>query len=367
MDGLTCGFKEPYLNRLLQSPPLKTREGRRWYLSTGCGSTTWKIWHTLRTRKSYVPVTCFSKDHRDGVTLWYTGYSTYPTDDAAYEDSFKGGIQTWWPLEYDNKASALAKFDRMWQNRTGEYKVVLFHVAQQEPARNGSWCMRGADHAWYEPPEPVQPSSDTEVLRGQLQHPEQPQQQQLPRWQPQPYQPPPPLQLPPPCQPQPQHQPPPPQYDQPPPSQYQPSHYSSAGAQFPQSWPVYQQFAPAVVCSGNAFAFSTPGSYNITMVTSPATAPQHSSGAVLSASKSTLGRKRRREDVQELNAHLTPAHEAAIQRLMNLGSFFRTDVIRALFTANGNEEQARVLLFGSGRGKGRGRGRGSGRGRGRGY
>ena len=97
------------------------------------------------------------------------------------------------------------------------------------------------------------------------------------------------------------------------------------------------------------------------MVTA-AGAPQHISGAVLSASESDqlrhAGRKRRREDMRNLNAQLGPGDEAAVQRLMSLGSFLRTDVIRALFTAKGNEEQARVLLSPSGRGRGRGRGRG---------
>ena len=68
------------------------------------------------------------------------------------------------------------------------------------------------------------------------------------------------------------------------------------------------------------------------------------------------GRKRRRADTRDLNAQLGPADEAAVERLMSLGSFFRTEVIRALLAANRNEEQARALLFPSGRGRGRGRG-----------
>ena len=48
---LTCGFREPYLGRLLAKPPKKTREGRRMYESAGCRSPVWRILQSLRTLK----------------------------------------------------------------------------------------------------------------------------------------------------------------------------------------------------------------------------------------------------------------------------------------------------------------------------
>ena len=102
---LTCGYIEPYLNRLLEKPPLKTREGRRWYQSAGCSSLAWRIMQSLKTLQRPVPVVCYSKDHRSGVTIWYTGYSIFATDEAAYDDSMIGSTNTWWPTAYNDKAS----------------------------------------------------------------------------------------------------------------------------------------------------------------------------------------------------------------------------------------------------------------------
>ena len=120
----------------------------------------WRIMQSMRTLKSYVRVVCYSKQHRNGVELWYTGYSIYSTDEAAYDDSMVGCANTWWPLEYDDKASALRKFDQMWKC-TGSYKVVLFNVAQEEPAPNGSWRSDFKSWALYEPPSPLQVQPST--------------------------------------------------------------------------------------------------------------------------------------------------------------------------------------------------------------
>ena len=135
---LTCGFQEPYLGRLLASPPKKTREGRRLYDRASCRSPTWQILQSLRTQKQPLRVAC-SSSQRSGVPLWYTGYHIFPTDEAAYDGSMVGSSNKWWPLEYDDKASALSKFDNMKWKHTGSYKVVLFDVAQEEPAQNGQW------------------------------------------------------------------------------------------------------------------------------------------------------------------------------------------------------------------------------------
>ena len=146
---LTVRFQEPYLSRLLKRPPLKTREGRRWYQSTGCNSPTYRILQSMRTEKSFVRVVCSSGQHR-GATLWYTGYSIFSTDEAAYKDSMVGSTNTWWPTEYDDRDTALCTFAAMPWRRTGPYKVVLFDVAQEEPARNGTWCSSmNSSRGWY--------------------------------------------------------------------------------------------------------------------------------------------------------------------------------------------------------------------------
>ena len=62
---LTARFKEPYLGRLLVKPPLKTREGRRWYQSAGSNCKTYRILQSMRTEKSFVLVACASNENRD--------------------------------------------------------------------------------------------------------------------------------------------------------------------------------------------------------------------------------------------------------------------------------------------------------------
>ena len=170
---LTCGFREPYLSRLLAKPPLKRREGRRWYQSAGCNSVVYQIMQSLQTHKRPVRVSC-SSDQHCGVTLWYTGYSVFSSDEAAYDGSMVGSTNTWWPLDYDDKASALSKFASMPWKRTGSYKVVLFDVAQEEPAPNGEWNFNFNSWAFYKPPEPSSPAPEVQPQPSPLPLPHAP-------------------------------------------------------------------------------------------------------------------------------------------------------------------------------------------------
>ena len=169
--GLTCGFKDPYLGQLAAKNPLKTREGRRLYAGSGNSSPQQQILHALRGQQRPVSVDCCSKE-RGTVTLWYTGYRIYETNGAAYDDSFHGSTNSWWP--YCDKSTALRMFDEMHHGKTGTYEVVLFDVEQQQPAPGGSWHSDVfGRYGKYEPPEPWQPPPPQEQPESQL-----------PRWQP---------------------------------------------------------------------------------------------------------------------------------------------------------------------------------------